>query len=106
MGFGPESGRGSWDDLPFVFEKVTDNNNERTERFLSVFETEGCTMVEMDAKEHDENAANSQFATHLVGRLLEQLQLTPTPIDTVGFRTMLALKETVGNDSFDLFYGL
>ncbi len=41
-----------------------------------------------------------------MGRLLEQLQLTPTPIDTVGFRTMLALKETVGNDSFDLFYGL
>ena len=62
---------------------MTDTNPERTERFLSVFETEGCTMVEMDAKKHDENAANSQFATHLVGRLLEQLQLSATPIDTV-----------------------
>ena len=82
--FGPESGRGSWGELPFVFEKVFDTNPERTERFLSVFETEGCTMVEMDAKKHDENAANSQFATHLVGRLLEQLQLSATPIDTVG----------------------
>ena len=81
--FGPESGRGSWSELPFVFEKVTDTNCERTERFLSVFETEGCTMVEMDAKKHDENAANSQFATHLVGRLLEQLKLSATPIDTV-----------------------
>jgi len=104
--FGPESGRGSWGELPFVFEKVTDTNPERTERFLSVFETEGCTMVEMDAKKHDENAANSQFATHLVGRLLEQLQLSATPIDTMGFRTMLALKDTVAGDSFDLFYGL
>lgn len=63
-------------------------------------------MVEMDANEHDENAANSQFATHLVGRLLEQLQLTATPIDTVGFQKMLSLMETVSDDSFDLFYGL
>merc|ERR1712028_31685 len=41
-----------------------------------------------------------------VGRLLEQLQLSATPIDTMGFRTMLALKDTVAGDSFDLFYGL
>lgn len=104
--FGPESGRDSWKDLPFVFEKVKVQNKERVERFLSIFETKGCTMVEMDAVEHDTAAANSQFATHLVGRLLEQLNLRPTRIDTKGFRTMLALKDSVAGDSFDLFYGL
>eukprot|EP00613_Pedinella_sp_CCMP2098_P078251 CAMPEP_0171936472 /NCGR_PEP_ID=MMETSP0993-20121228/33864_1 /TAXON_ID=483369 /ORGANISM="non described non described, Strain CCMP2098" /LENGTH=378 /DNA_ID=CAMNT_0012577661 /DNA_START=184 /DNA_END=1320 /DNA_ORIENTATION=+ len=106
--FGPESGSGSWKGLPFVFEKVAGRyeNKDRVERFLSVFESEGCEMVEMGAKEHDLNSANSQFATHLVGRLLEQLRLEKTPIDTLAFRRMLALKDTVANDSFDLFYGL
>lgn len=104
--FGPESGSRGWGGLPFVYEKVRVLNPDRVERFLSIFETEGCEMVEMDSDDHDENAANSQFATHLVGRLLEQLDLAPTPIDTRGFQTMLALKDTVAGDSFDLFYGL
>jgi hypothetical protein len=106
--FGPESGRGSWQGLPFVYEKVLGRqlNKDQTETFLSIFETEGCTMVEMDSEAHDLNSANSQFATHLVGRLLEQLRLTPTPIDTTAFKRMLALKDTVAGDSFDLFYGL
>ena len=63
-------------------------------------------MEEMCAEEHDRDSANSQFATHLVGRLLEQLDLKSTRIDTKGFERMLALKDTVANDSFDLFYGL
>lgn len=106
--FGPESGRGSWQGLPFVYEKVAGRqlNKDQMETFLSIFETEGCTMVEMDSEAHDLNSANSQFATHLVGRLLEQLRLTPTPIDTTAFKRMLALKDTVAGDSFDLFYGL
>ena len=63
-------------------------------------------MEEMCAEEHDRDSANSQFATHLVGRLLEQLDLKSTRIDTKGFQRMLALKDTVADDSFDLFYGL
>lgn len=106
--FGPESGAGSWKGLPFVYEKVAGRceNKEVAERFLSAFEAEGCTMVQMDAEDHDLNSANSQFATHLVGRLLEQLRLEKTPIDTMAFKRMLALKDAVANDSFDLFYGL
>ena len=106
--FGPESGSGTWKDLPFVYERVHGRceNRDRIERFLSIFETEGCKMEEMCAEEHDRDSANSQFATHLVGRLLEQLDLKSTRIDTKGFERMLALKDTVANDSFDLFYGL
>jgi len=106
--FGPESGAGAWTDLAFVYERVQGRyqNKDRVERFLSIFESEGCKMVEMSAEQHDLDSANSQFATHLVGRLLEQLRLTPTAIDTLAFKRMLALKDTVANDSFDLFYGL
>jgi arogenate dehydrogenase (NADP+), plant len=90
--FGPESGKNSWSNLNFVFEKtrlagVTYPNPQstlndpssgmdaafsidRVERFLSLFEEEGCNMVELSCEEHDKAAANSQFITHLVGRIL------------------------------------
>ena len=35
-----------------------------------------------------------------MGRLLEQLRLTPTAIDTLAFKRMLALKDTVLTDSY------
>ena len=63
-------------------------------------------MIEMTSEQHDEYAANSQFITHLTGRILWQQNLIPTPIDTKGFQTVLNLIENTAKDSFDLFYGL
>lgn len=110
--FGPESGRNGWRGLPFVFEKVRVQEDavDRTERFLSIFESEGCRMVEIGCEQHDVYAANSQFLTHLVGRMLggsEALSLQRTPIDTKGFESVLKIIDTTCDDSFDLwFYGL
>ena len=39
-------------------------------------------------------------------RILWQQNLTPTPIDTKGFQTVLNLVDNICNDSFDLFFGL
>ncbi|KAL7553371.1 hypothetical protein ACHAWF_016657, partial [Thalassiosira exigua] len=75
-------------------------------RSISIWEEEGCNMVSMSCKEHDAFTANSQFITHLMGRILGQQGLTPTPIDTKGFQNVLKLVETTNADSFDLFYGL
>jgi prephenate dehydrogenase len=63
-------------------------------------------MIEMSSEQHDEYAANSQFITHLTGRILWQQNLAPTPIDTKGFQTVLQLVENTCKDSFDLFFGL
>ena len=63
-------------------------------------------MIEMSCEQHDEFAANSQFITHLIGRVLWQQNLTPTPIDSKGFKTVLKLVENTCSDSFDLFFGL
>lgn len=41
----------------------------RCDRFLSLWETERCKMIEMSCDQHDEYAANSQFITHLTGNL-------------------------------------
>ena len=79
---------------------------DRIERFLSIWEEEGCSMVPMSCKDHDEYAANSQFITHLMGRILGAQGLSETPIDTKGFQSVLKLVDSTTADSFDLFYGL
>jgi len=79
---------------------------DRVERFLSIWEEEGCRMVPMSAKRHDAHAANSQFITHLMGRILGSQGLAPTPIDTKGFESVLKLVGSTTADSFELFYGL
>ncbi|CAM6082951.1 unnamed protein product [Calypogeia fissa] len=135
--FGPESGRGTWQGLPFVFEKVRirESRTDKCNRFLNLFASEGCRMVEMSCKEHDRHAAGSQFITHTVGRVLGCLGLesTPlnskgfessfalslfpsrvlgslglesTPINTKGYESLLKLVENTYSDSFDLYYGL
>jgi arogenate dehydrogenase (NADP+), plant len=104
--FGPESGKFGWQGLPFLFDKVRIRDAERCERFLSIWEGERCKMIEMSSEQHDEYAANSQFITHLTGRILGQQNLSPTPIDTKGFQTVLNLVENTCKDSFDLFFGL
>lgn len=108
--FGPESGKHTWQNLPFVFDKVRigneDNRNNRVDTFLDIFKKEGCTMVDMSCAEHDKYAAGSQFITHTMGRILEKLQLESTPINTRGYETLLNLVENTAGDSFDLYYGL
>eukprot|EP00985_Skeletonema_marinoi_P007371 scaffold3223_cov161-Skeletonema_marinoi.AAC.3 len=79
---------------------------DRVERFLSIWEEEGCKMIPMSCKEHDEFTANSQFITHLMGRILGAQGLQATPVDTKGFQNVLRLIETTHSDSFDLFFGL
>ncbi|KAH0983188.1 hypothetical protein GBA52_010365 [Prunus armeniaca] len=108
--FGPESGKNGWNGLPFVYDKVRVGGDEsrvsRCNKFLDIFAREGCKMVEMSCAEHDMHAAESQFITHTVGRVLGKLGLKSTAVDTNGYKTLLSLVETTAGDSFDLYYGL
>ena len=111
--FGPVSARDGWDGQRMQFERVRIHTGqgleERCSKFLQIFFMEGCVMVEMPCEQHDDYAANSQFVTHLTGRVLGQLKnFDPTPIDTQGFRTLLGLRESYdqpsGDDLFDGMY--
>lgn len=108
--FGPESGKDGWGGLPFVYDKVRVLNEglraKRCERFLNIFSREGCRMVEMSCAEHDRYAAESQFITHTVGRMLGGLGLESTPIATKGYEKLLEVARNTAGDSFDLYYGL
>lgn len=104
--FGPESGKNSWENLAFVFEKVRIRNTQICDQFLGIFEKEGCNMIPMSCEKHDEYAAGSQFITHTTGRMLSELHLKPTPINTKGYEKLLELVDNTVNDSFDLYFGL
>jgi len=108
--FGPDSGKAGWDGLPFVFDKVRVRSSPsqiaRTEAFLDIFRTAGCRMVEMSCVEHDKHAAGSQFITHMMGRVLEKLDLENTPINTKGYESLRNLVDNTARDSSELFYGL
>ncbi|CAL9765270.1 unnamed protein product [Musa acuminata subsp. burmannicoides] len=108
--FGPESGKHGWAGLPFVYDKVrigdSDDRIERCRAFLEIFEREGCRMVEMSCAEHDETAAEIQFLTHTIGRVLAKLDLKSTPINTKGYETLLNLVQNTCSDSYELYNGL
>ena len=108
--FGPDSGKGSWAKLPFMFERVrigsADERRRRVDAFLEFFEDKGCRMLEMMCEEHDRKTAGSQFITHTVGRILGVMDLEKTDLDTKGFESLLSLIDNTSNDSFDLYYGL
>ncbi|RWW04043.1 hypothetical protein GW17_00032755 [Ensete ventricosum] len=108
--FGPESGKHGWAGLPFAYDKVrigdSDDRVERCRAFLEIFDREGCRMVEMSCAEHDETAAEIQFLTHTIGRVLAKLDLKSTPINTKGYETLLNLVQNTCSDSYELYNGL
>lgn len=104
--FGPDSAAESWEGQKFIYEKVRINNHELVNKFLKIFQNEGCNMIEMTCEDHDKNTAESQFITHLTGRILDQVDLKSNPISTNGFDLLLGIKNNTCKDSFDLFKGL
>lgn len=104
--FGPDSGRDGWKDLAFMYDRVRIRDEALCSSFLQIFSSEGCRMLEMTCEEHDKQAARSQFITHTIGRILSEMEVESTPIDTRGFQKLVQVKETTSKHSFDLFSGL
>lgn len=105
--FGPDSGKFSWQQLPFMYDTVRHTNKPRvTEQYIRIYQRAGCKLVELTCEEHDEYAAGSQFLTHTTGRLLNEMNCEPTPIDTKGYTVLRELIANTCADSFDLYAGL
>nr|GMC98365.1 arogenate dehydrogenase 1, chloroplastic-like isoform X1 [Ipomoea batatas]GME14273.1 arogenate dehydrogenase 1, chloroplastic-like isoform X1 [Ipomoea batatas] len=104
--FGPESGKHGWQDLTFMYDRVRIRDEGLCSSFIHIFSSEGCRMLEMTCEEHDKLAARSQFLTHTIGRILSEMDVEPTPLDTKGFQKLVEVKESTVKDSFDLFSGL
>jgi prephenate dehydrogenase len=61
---------------------------------------------EISPRAHDQKAALSQGLTHLIGRILGEFKLRPSPLSTVGYNKLLEIVAQTCNDSPELFYEL
>lgn len=103
--FGPDSAASGVEGLPMVVWRVA--GDERIyDEWCAYLRDLGIRTVEMAPDEHDRLAAYSQGVTHYVGRVLSNLDLHPTPIDTQGFTILRSLIEQTCNDSWELFQDL
>lgn len=103
--FGPDSALTRTDLLPVITWPVRD----RHDRYASLLESFGrlrMRVVEMTPEEHDREAAFTQGITHLIGRLLAEMQLRPSEIATLGYRRLLQVMEQTCNDPIQLFQDL
>lgn len=67
--FGPVSGAESWEHLPFMYDAVrtTPSRQDVCDAFIDIYRREKCRMVPMTCNAHDDEAACSQFLTHVTG---------------------------------------
>lgn len=103
--FGPDSSRDGFEGLPFIIDRFL--ASEKTYAYWKKYFTrKKLRVIEMSATEHDLLAANSQGLTHFIGRLLDKMKVAKGPIDSLGTKLLLDVKEQTCNDTWELFAGL
>ena len=103
--FGPDSSKWGFEGLPMILDKFR-ANSENYEFWKGYFANKKLRVIEMSARQHDKLAANSQGLTHFLGRLLDSFDMKPTPIDSLGAKKLLEIKEQTCNDTWQLFTNL
>jgi prephenate dehydrogenase len=66
----------------------------------------GLAVHDLSPEEHDREAAYTQGVTHFMGRVLDDLDLGPSAIGTLGYTKLLEIIEQTCNDPFQLFVDL
>lgn len=104
--FGPDSGRDGVSGLPFVFSPIR-CSSETSEYWEHQFsEVMQMQVIRMTPEEHDREAAFTQGITHVIGRVLGELELQPSEIGTAGYNSLLTIIEQTCNDPMQLFFDL
>lgn len=103
--FGPDSASGGWAGLPIALHNLR-ASAEVFEWWRDLFARLGLRPIVATPEEHDRQAAYSQGLTHLVGRMLDGMQLETVPIATTGFRALLEVRHQTCQDSWELFRDL
>ena len=103
--FGPDSYFEDSKDLPMVMCNIS-AKEEVFQYWVDYFSQKRMRTEIMTTDEHDEMVAYSQGITHYVGRVLADLNLMGTRIDTLGYSKLLEIIEQTCNDSWQLFLDL
>lgn len=68
-----------------------------------ICEKMGLRVIQTSAEAHDRNMANSQSLIHFLGRGLDSMISEAQILTTPDFQALLQIKNTAGNDSWQLF---
>jgi len=103
--FGPDSYQQTDRKLPIVMCNIS-AETETFNWWSDYFASKSLQVESMSAEKHDQLTAYSQGITHYIGRLLAELKLQPTLIDTHGYEKLLEVMGQTCNDSWQLFLDL
>jgi prephenate dehydrogenase len=103
--FGPDSYKNSSEKLPMVMCNTRSQQSE-FEWWKNYFSGKSMRVEEMTAEEHDKMVAYSQGITHYIGRVLADLNLQSTRINTMGYEKLLEIIQQTCNDNWQLFLDL
>ncbi len=103
--FGPDSAKDGLSELRVVFCPLR-ISQPRLEFWRAFWQRRGLRVIENTPDEHDRQAAYSQGITHLLGRVLGQLNLSQAEVSTKGFEAILGVIEQTNHDTWELFHDL
>ncbi len=103
--FGPDSSKWGFEGLPMILDKFK-ADDDKYNFWKDYFVSKKLRVIELTARQHDKLAANSQGLTHFLGRLLDAYGLEFTPIDSLGTKKLLEIREQTCNDTWQLFTNL
>ncbi len=103
--FGPDSYYNSTSKLPMVMCSIN-AQQEVFKNWTEYFSKKQMRVEIMSPEEHDKMVAYSQGITHFIGRVLADLNLQPTRINTLGYGKLLEIIQQTCNDNWQLFLDL
>jgi prephenate dehydrogenase len=103
--FGPDSYNDQASKLPMVMCNIRSQKNVFNE-WKNFFSEKHMSVEEMSPDEHDKMVAYSQGITHYIGRVLADLNLQSTRINTLGYGKLLEIIQQTCNDNWQLFLDL
>ena len=103
--FGPDSAGYGLEGLQMVLcsERISE---ESLKTVRSVFSELKLDLLEMSPEEHDRQIAKSLALVHYLGRALNEMDLKRLDLTTLGLERLLAIDETVNNDTWELFFDM
>lgn len=80
--------------------RISEESLSKVKRFLT---SKGLKIIQTTPVEHDMQIAKSLILTHFIGRALLEIKVSEQEIDTLGYRRLLEILETVKHDTWQLF---
>ncbi len=72
------------------------------EEIVSAFSSHKIEVIQMTSRDHDKHVASFQFPAHVIGSLIREISLSPSPINTKSADVLLQFFRMIQTDSDSL----